>query len=121
MSTPSPRRLPLPTRLHGGEVVSSYAGRLARRNYSTVDEIETAMRAQGLLAGRGRRSESRRALWRALGDLHPRAFTEPQVVQGNWVVERPLCTACTKEDSVQGLLPQMGYVCLKKLLGMYFG
>lgn len=71
------------------------------------------MRAQGTLAGRGRRSESRRALWRALGDLHPRAFTEPQVVQGNWVVERALCTACAKDDSVHGLLPRMGYICLK--------
>lgn len=70
-------------------------------------------RRQGLLEGKARNSEARKAVWRALGDLNLRAFSQPQVVEGNWVVTRSLCLRCSKDDLASGMLPEVGLVCLK--------
>ena len=107
--------LPIPTRLLGGEVVNSYAGRHARNTGLRADEIEQARRETGQFAGsKGKRHPERLAAWRALGGLCERAFTEPQVVHGNWVIERSLCSRCVPhpEDGT-GRLPWVGWVCLK--------
>lgn len=107
--------LPIPTRLAGGEVVDSYAGRHARNNGLPADEIERGLREAGKFPGsKSKRHPQRLAAWRALGGLHPRAFTEPQVVAGNWVIERALCSRCLPhlEDGT-GRVWDRGWVCLK--------
>lgn len=107
--------LPIPTRLAGGEVVNSYASRHARNNGLQADEIERGLREAGKFPrSKSKRHPERLAAWRALGGLHERAFTEPQVVAGNWVIERSLCVRCMPhlEDGI-GRLPWRGWVCLK--------
>lgn len=86
--------LPVPTRLVGGEGVSTYASRHATRNFSNVKDIERAVREQGYPLSNARSATERLALWRQLGKLRQRAFTEPQVVNGNWVIDRALCSRC---------------------------
>ena len=107
--------LPIPTRLLGGEVVNSYAGRHARNNGLRADEIEQALRETDQFPrSKGKRHPERLAAWRALGGLHERAFTEPQAVHGNWVIERPLCSRCVpRPEEGTGRLPWVGWVCLK--------
>ncbi|MCT2252511.1 hypothetical protein M3G46_08005 [Corynebacterium sanguinis] len=106
--------LPVPTRLVGGEGVSTYASRHATRNFSNVKDIERAVREQGYPLSNARSAPERLALWRQLGNLRERAFTEPQVVNGNWVIDRALCSRCMPhlEDGM-GRLPWVGWVCLK--------
>ncbi|MFC3479405.1 hypothetical protein ACFOLD_02095 [Kocuria carniphila] len=106
--------LPVPTRLVGGEGVSTYASRHAMRNFSNVKDIEGAVREQGYPLSNARSAPERLALWRQLGNLRDLAFTEPQVVTGNWVVERSLCGRCMPhlEDGI-GRMPRVGWVCLK--------
>lgn len=106
--------LPVPTRLVGGEGVSTYASRHATQNFSNVKDIERAVREQGYPLSNARSAPERLALWRQLGNLHERAFTEPQVVNGNWVIDRALCSRCMPhlEDGM-GRLPWVGWVCLK--------
>ena len=107
--------LPIPTRLLGGEVVDSYAGRHARRNGLRADQVEAALRdVRKFPQSKSKRHPDRIAAWRALGDLHERAFTEPEIVAGDWVVTRPLCSKCVPHpDQASGRLPWMGWVCLK--------
>lgn len=107
--------LPIPTRLLGGEVVNSYAGRHARNNGLRADEIEQALRETDQFPrSKGKRHPERLAAWRALGGLHERAFTEPQAVHGNWVIERPLCSRCVpRPEEGTGRLPWVGWACLK--------
>lgn len=106
--------LPVPTRLVGGEGVSTYASRHAARNFSKVKDIERSVREQGYVLSEARSAPERLALWRQLGSLHERAFTEPQVVAGNWVIERALCSRCLPhlEDGT-GRVWDRGWVCLK--------
>lgn len=106
--------LPVPTRLVGGEGVSTYASRHATRNFSNVKDIERAVREQGYPLSNARSAPERLALWRQLGNLQEQAFSEPQVVAGNWVIDRRLCDRCMPhlEDGM-GRLPWVGWVCLK--------
>ena len=106
--------LPVPTRLVGGEGVSTYASRHATRNFSNVKDIERAVREQGYPLSNARSAPERLALWRQLGNLRERAFTEPQVVSGNWVIDRALCSRCMPhlEDGM-GRVWDRGWVCLK--------
>lgn len=106
--------LPVPTRLVGGEGVSTYASRHAARNFSKVKDIEDSIREQGYVLSKARSAPERLALWRQLGNLHERAFTELQTVNGNWVIDRALCSRCMPhlEDGM-GRLPWVGWVCLK--------
>ena len=85
----------IPTGLLGGEVVNSYAGRHARNNGMLADEIECDLREPGKFSrSKSKRSPERLPFWRALGGLYERAFTQPQTVNGNWVVECALCSRC---------------------------
>lgn len=96
-------------------MVNSYASRHARNNGLQADEIERGLREAGKFPrSKSKRHPERRAAWRALGGLHERAFTEPQVVSGNWVIERSLCVRCMPhlEDGI-GRLRWRGWVCLK--------
>lgn len=106
--------LPAPTRLVGGEGVSTYASRHATRNFSNVKDIERAVREQGYPLSNARSAPERLALWRQLGNLRERAFTEPQTVNGNWVIDRALCSRCMPhlEDGM-GRVWDRGWVCLK--------
>lgn len=106
--------LPVPTRLVGGEGVSTYASRHAAHNFSNFKDIERAARERGYPLSNARSAPGRLALWRRLGDLHERAFTEPQTVNGNWIIDRALCSRCMPhlEDGI-GRLPWVGWVCLK--------
>lgn len=107
--------LPIPTRLVGGEAVNSYSGRHARNNGLDRQDVEAALRQAGKFPkSRSKNHPDRIAVWRALGNLHPRAFTEPQVVAGNWVIDRPLCERCMPaHEHGWGRLPWVGWVCLK--------
>ncbi len=106
--------LPFRTRLGHGEVVDSWAPRHAMNNGTTVKDIDAILRRQRVVTSRSPRDPERAKAWRALGNLHERAFTEPQVVNGNWVIERSLCGRCMPhlEDGM-GRLPWVGWVCLK--------
>lgn len=110
MSTPI-QPLPVHVPAFHGEVVPSYAPRAAAANASNVKDTEDVERARGTLVGKGRDTPSRRALWRTLGRLPETAFTAPQTVAGNWVVERPLCEVCTAPDTAWGRLWDVGYAC----------
>lgn len=106
--------LPFRTRLGHGEVVDSWAPRHAMNNGTTVKDIDAILRRQRVVTSRSPRDPERAKAWRALGNLHERAFTEPRVVNGNWVIERSLCGRCMPhlEDGM-GRLPWVGWVCLK--------
>lgn len=106
--------LPVPTRLVGGEAVASYAQRHASRNFSTAKEIEKAAQEQGFSVPGAKAASERAILWRDLGGLHERAFTESQVVAGNWVTDRPLCERCAPaHERARGRLPRIGMVCVR--------
>lgn len=105
--------LPVPTRLAGGEGVFTYAQRHARRNFSSVKNIEGAVREQGYPLRNARLAPERLDLWRQLGDLHPSAFTVPQTIAGQWVSDRPLCLRCAGGAEAHGRLPLVGNVCLR--------
>jgi len=83
-------------------------------NGTTVKDIDAILRRQRVVTSRSPRDPERAKAWRALGNLHERAFTEPRVVNGNWVIERSLCGRCMPhlEDGM-GRLPWVGWVCLK--------
>jgi len=83
-------------------------------NGTTVKDIDAILRRQRVVTSRSPRDPKRAKAWRALGNLHERAFTEPRVVNGNWVIERSLCGRCMPhlEDGM-GRLPWVGWVCLK--------
>lgn len=106
--------LPFRTRLGHGEVVDSWAPRHAMNNGTAVKDIDAILRRQRVVTSRSPRDPERAKAWRALGNLHERAFTEPRVVNGNWVIERSLCGRCMShlEDGM-GRLPWVGWVCLK--------
>lgn len=105
--------LPIPTRLIGGEAVDSYATSHAGRNRFRAEDLERTLRAQGQFPkSKARSHPGRKAVWRALGGLHERAFTEPQTVGGNWVIDRPLCHRCGNRNA-QGRRPDIGMVCVK--------
>jgi hypothetical protein len=106
--------LPFRTRLGHGEVVDSWAPRHAMNNGTSVKDIDAILRRQRVVTSRSPRDPERAKAWRALGNLHERAFTEPRVVNGNWVIERSLCGRCMPhlEDGM-GRLPWVGWVCLK--------
>lgn len=55
--------LPVPTRLVGGEGVSTYASRHAARNFSEVQDIERSVREQGYVLSKARSAPERLALW----------------------------------------------------------
>jgi len=83
-------------------------------NGTSVKDIDAILRRQGAVASRSPRDPERAKAWRALGGLHERAFTEPQVVSGNWVIDRALCSRCMPhlEDGM-GRVWDRGWVCLK--------
>lgn len=106
--------LPVPTRVVEGEGVSTYAQRHSENNFTTVKDVEDAVREQGYPLGRAKHSPIRRALWRDLGALRDAAFEEPHSVAGNWVVDRALCERCTlPHPPARGRLSGAGMVCLK--------
>lgn len=106
---------PLPIRVHpfGGESVDSYAGRLSRANFTTIQDVEDVLRARGHLATSRRDHPDRVQVWRVLGATDPRMFTIPKVTGGEWVTERLLCRKCTRGQTARGLLPSVGQVCLR--------
>lgn len=83
-------------------------------NGTTVKDIDAILRRQRVVTSRSPRDPERAKAWRALGNLHERAFTEPRVVNGNWVIERSLCGRCMPhlEDGM-GRAWDRGWVCLK--------
>lgn len=107
------RPLPVPVRPFDGETVDSYAGRLSAANFSTIEDIEEALVQRGQLGTRRRDHPERVQVWRVLGATHPRMFTTPKVVGGEWVTERVLCRKCTRGQAARGLLPAVGQVCLR--------
>lgn len=106
--------LPFRTRLGHGEVVTSWAPRHAMNNGTTVKDIDAILRRQSVVTSRSPRAPERAKAWRALGALHERAFTEPQVVNRHWVIDRALCERCMPaHEHGWGRLPWVGWVCLK--------
>lgn len=106
--------LPLRTRLIGGEGLPTYRTQLATNNLTTVAYVERYVEEQG----RERLSKSPShpqvfQTWRELGNLHPSAFTEPQTVVGNWVIDRELCLSCTGGHIARGRVPGVGWVCVR--------
>lgn len=107
--------LPVRTRLIGGEGLPTYRTRHAANNLTTVADVERYVEEQ---SGQRLSKSSRHAkvlqAWRELGSLHQRAFTEPQVVSGNWFIDRDLCERCVPPyEGAHGRLPWVGWVCLK--------
>jgi hypothetical protein len=108
--------LPVPTRVYGGEGVTSYSHRHAARNHSRSSEIEIGVREGGFRLGRSRKGDAspeRLDIWRQLGDLHPSAFTTPARINGDVVSDRRLCLQCTRGNPAIGRLPRVGLVCLR--------
>ncbi|WJY63367.1 hypothetical protein CATRI_06425 [Corynebacterium atrinae] len=111
------RPLPIRTRLMHGEILDSYAYRHARNNSLRVDLIEIELRKMGLFPrSSAQLHPGRKAAWRALGDLHPRAFSHTDTVAGNHVYARPLCERCCGDimGTIRpiGLRSDMGWICL---------
>lgn len=106
--------LPFRTRLGHGETITSWAPRHAVNNATTVKDIDRILRSQKVFTSRSPYDADRARAWRALGALHEEAFTEPEVVAGNWVVTRSLCSRCLPpHEEGKGRLPNQGWVCLK--------
>jgi hypothetical protein len=105
--------LPVPTRVYGGEGVTSYSHRHAARNHSQPGEIETGLRERGIRLRRGHSAAERVDVWRQLGNLHPSAFTTPTKINGDPVSDRRLCLRCTQGNLAIGRLPHVGLVCLR--------
>jgi len=104
--------LPVRTRVFRGETLDSYARRHASKNRTTVRDIETDLKANGLLpSSTNRRHPRRLAAWRALGDLSPTAFSEPETVLEFPVAIRRLCAHCTRGEQAYGRRPDQGMVC----------
>lgn len=107
--------LPVRTRLVGGEGLPTYRARHAANNLTTAADVERYVEEQtGQRLSKSPRNPKVLQAWRELGALHERAFTEPQTVAGNWVIDRALCSRCMPylEDGT-GRLPWVGWVCLK--------
>lgn len=79
------RPLPTLTRLYHGEGIATYAARHASRNNLTVPEVDKWLRESGYVTSLSLRDPARLAAWRALGKLHPSAFTEPERTGDAWV------------------------------------
>lgn len=108
------RPLPVPTRPFDGENLNSYAARHTRRNATTIDHIERALRQDGTMANTTMRSPPERLnAWRQLGRLHSSAFTTLGSIHGQPVLERPLCLRCTNGEAAIGRLPATGWVCIR--------
>lgn len=106
--------LPVPTRLFGGESLNSYAARHTRRNATTIDALERALRQDRAVANTTLRSHPERLnAWRQLGQLHSSAFTTPISIRGQHVLERPLCLQCTRGEAAIGRLPATGWICVR--------
>lgn len=104
--------LPIRVRLVHGESLPSYANALAVANHQTVAEVEAVLRSRGLLTTHARSSGQRKSLWRALGALHPRAFTQPVELFGQPIPERLLCPQCARRHA-HGYRPDVGLICLR--------
>ena len=106
--------LPIRVRHYWGESLSSYAVRLAAANHTCIADLEAALVADGrLIDSTAARHPDRLAVWRALGGLHPAAFTEPTHRSGEWVTDRALCLRCCAGHRCHGLLAGVGWVCLR--------
>lgn len=106
--------LPVPTRLFGGEGLTSYASRHAARNGTTVQDIEQALHEAGAIPRPShRRTPERLQAWRELGALHESAFTTPAKIDGADVIIRSLCLRCTQGSGGTGRIPRIGWVCAR--------
>lgn len=99
--------------MFGGESLSSYARRLATRNYVSVAEIDRWLRSTGVVGSGSARDPARVEAYRQLGGLDRSAFTTPSEIDGNWVSDRRLCLACTRGEAAWGRLPRAGMICLR--------
>ncbi|OLT39433.1 hypothetical protein BJF86_08390 [Serinicoccus sp. CNJ-927] len=83
-------------------------------NATSVKEVDGILRRQGTFTGHSPSNSDRVSAWRKLGGLHDRAFTEPEVVQGNWVITRSLCDRCLPSPmGGHARMSDRGWVCLK--------
>lgn len=105
--------LPVRVRLYRGEDLMSFSHRLAERNGSDIGEIETGVRERGVRLPRRRWTPERAQVWRQLGQLHDRAFTTPETINGETVLTRELCAGCTCGAAAFGKRPDIGLVCLR--------
>ncbi|GAA3313951.1 hypothetical protein [Arthrobacter ramosus] len=105
--------LPVPTRLTHGEGIENYATRHARRNGTSVEQIENALREAGIMPkSRARRHPERLQAWRQLGRLHDRVFDQRLSIGGHPVIERVLCLRCGNGNPRIGRIPAIGWVCV---------
>lgn len=108
------RPFPNPARCYHGEGVGTYSRRLFDRNYVSERDVATWARERlNLINGWDQRQPAWRDVVRSLGALHPRTFTTPEVLGGNWVTDRDLCRGCTQGNPARGQLPCIGYICLQ--------
>lgn len=114
------RPLPVHTKLYDGESVQSYARRLSARNGTTRQKIEAVLRDDGHLPTRSTdHHPTLLQAWRELGALHATAFTIPENMTWDEMVERRLCIRCTRGQSAWGHQPSTGLICLRhhRLIG----
>lgn len=105
--------LPVPTRLTHGEDIDNYASRHARRNGTSVEQIEKALKEAGVLPGsRSRRHPKRIQAWKQLGMLNGRAFDQRSTLHGHTLLERALCLRCGAGNQRVGRTPTIGWVCI---------
>lgn len=106
--------LPIRTRVVTGETLDLYAKRHAARNFTTVADIEHALRTYGQLPSSTIRLQPERIeAWRKLGALSPRAFRWMLDEPTGRVVQRRLCERCTPGQRAVGYLPSVGRVCIR--------
>jgi hypothetical protein len=105
--------LPIRTKIYAGETIDSFARRVAARNHTTVNAVETRLRHTGSLTSRSRLHQSRLEVWRQLGSIRADAFSTPKMVDDNLIRERHLCLRCTCGQSAVGRVPGIGMVCLR--------
>lgn len=106
--------LPVRTRVFGGEGLPTYRRRHADNNLSNVPDIERYVEEQtGQRLSRSSRDLTVIGVWRELGALHERTFTEPDVIEGNWVTTRDLCRRCSGSQQAHGRRPDIGLVCIR--------
>lgn len=105
--------LPIRVRLVHGEVLDSYAHRLASANHTSVAQVERDLRSSRAFGTtRDRRHPERLRLWRALGDLSPAAFAQHGSVQGIPVAVRAACRRCSRGDIAYVCRPDIGSLCV---------
>lgn len=113
--------LPVPVSPRRGELLESYAFRLAKKNgYRSPDEVERILKFKPFTPGSSffshRADYFRIGLWCALGRASEDVFKKnPRTFDGNLVHVRRLCVKCAQTNDAYGRDHWAGWVCTRHM------